>query len=264
MESVPRLIKKLTSGEQSESFRLSSSVSLCLPEAGSASTSDMKSSIHILPGKHRFSIVLIRYQKSNKVAASFEYSSPPCDKDMLKLLREKVVHRDSIARALKKWRRFRRQRLATIIESRKMEQEFIPRADLTGCLGRIKAAVRQFQDEDPKFQFGENRELVAEIRNASWDVQSMISSRLGWNCPYGVDDVRRALDEIHKALVFLHHHDRKGKTPGNKQLAVHIWSKWDEIHAIIGNPSNWGVTQKFAKEESTKIIKESKASSANS
>lgn len=264
MESVPRLIKKLTSGEPFEPLRRSSSVSLCLPEAGSTSTSCLKSSIHILAGKHRFSIVLIRYQKSNKVAASFEYSSPPCDKDMLKLLCEKVVHRDSIARALKKWRRFRRERLATIIESRRKEKEFIPRADLTGCLGIIKAAVRQFKDQDPKLQSGESRELVAEIRNASWEVQSMISSRLGWNCPYGVDDVKRALDEIHKALVFLHHHDRKGKAPGNKQLAVHIWSKWDEIHAIIGNPSNWGVTQKLAKEECAKIIKESKASSASS
>lgn len=262
MEDVSRLIKDSTSGEQFESSRLSSSVSRCLPEPGSTTKNYLKGSIHILPGKHRFSIILIRYQRSNKVAASFEYSSPPCDKDMLKLLREKVVHRDSIARALKKWRRFRRQSLATIIESRRKEQQFISRADLTACLGRINAAVRQFQDEDPKFRFGENRELVEEIRNASWDVHSMISSRLGWSCPYGIDDVRRALDEIHTALVFLHHHDRRGKAPGNKQLAVHIWSKWDEIHAIIGNPPNWGVTQKFAKEEFAKIIKESKASSA--
>jgi len=261
MESVSHSIKKITSAESSQ---LSSGVPLSLPDVGSTSRKDLKSSIHIVPGIHRFSIVLIRYQKSNKVAASFEYSSPPCDKEVLKLLCEKVGHRNSIARALRKWRRFRRERLAAVIESRRKEKEFIPRADLTGYLGVIKAAVRQFQDQDPKFQSGESRELVAEIRNASWDVQSMISSRLGWNCPYGVDDVKRALDEIHKALVFLHHHDRKGKTPGNKQLAVHIWSKWDEIHAIIGNPSNWGVTQKLAKEEFAKIIKESKASSASS
>jgi hypothetical protein len=246
-----------------ESSRSSNAVPPRLRKTGVSSKSDVKSSIHISPGKHRFAIVLIRYQKSNQVAASFEYSSPPSDQDVLELFREKVGHRGSIARAMKKWRQFRRQRLATIIDTRRKERDYIPRIAVTECLGKLKDAVQQFQVEDPKFQSVESRELVTEVRNASWEVQSIISARSGWNYPYGVDDVRSALDEICKALVYLHRLDAKGKKPGHKELAVHIWAKWVEIHAIIGNPSNWGVTQKIAKGEFKNNVRKSETSPAN-